>query len=128
MIRVVQQRDLFIMLMGVIRLVLQDMLLMLCGVQNADRLEDIYTESGVVMIKTIIFIILSLLLIVWILGMIWYRRPFKAMTWLYHDIFGWHKPNHQIWSNGFNNLSYCRFCDKYIMQDSHGNWFDPSDY
>ena len=80
------------------------------------------------MTKATIFIILSLLLIVWILGMVWHIRPFNAMTWLFHDIFGWHKPNHHIWSDGFNNLSYCRFCDKYIMQDSHGDWFDPSDY
>lgn len=80
------------------------------------------------MIKSIIFIILSLLLFVYMLGMIWSIRPFEAMTWLYHDIFGWHKPTKHIWSNGFSNISHCRFCGKRIMQDFEGNWFDPSKY
>lgn len=80
------------------------------------------------MIKSIVFIIHSLIMIVWALGMVWRIRPYNAMTWFFHDIFGWYKPNHQIWSNSLSNISHCRFCGKRIMQDSYGDWFDPSKY
>lgn len=41
-----------------------------------------------------VFSILGFLLgLLWILGFIWYVHPFKAMTWFYHGILEWHKPD-----------------------------------
>ena len=53
----------------------------------------------------------------------WCIRPFKALTWWYHDILGWHRPNGDCFFDGTNIYSHCRICGKEIMQDSQGNWF-----
>lgn len=37
-----------------------------------------------------IFIVILFLL--WFSCAIWCVRPYKAMTWFYHDILGWHEP------------------------------------
>ena len=63
-----------------------------------------------------------------ILGFIWYVHPFKVMTWFYHGILGWHKPDDgDEYYDGCSFHSRCRFCHKPIMQDSQGNWFTYMD-
>lgn len=71
----------------------------------------------------IAIIILSILGIELIAGIVWCIKPYKAMSWLYHDIMGWHKPNNKYYNDGCSNHSICRLCGKDIMQDSQGNWF-----
>lgn len=41
----------------------------------------------------VISILVFLLGLFVILGFIWYVHPFKAMTWFFHGILGWHKPD-----------------------------------
>ncbi len=46
------------------------------------------------------------------------------MMWLYHDIFGWHRPGDaDATFDGCSWCCTCRHCHKPIMQDSQGNWF-----
>lgn len=36
---------------------------------------------------------------------------------------GWHKPGKSITLRGVNFTGQCKYCHKYILQDSQGNWF-----
>ena len=40
-----------------------------------------------------------------------------------HNVLGWHAPNDTVTPVGINLVSYCRYCDRRILQDSQGNWF-----
>ena len=68
-----------------------------------------------------IFIVILFLL--WLSGTIWCVHPYKAMTWFYHDILGWHEPIEEKTFNRYSVCSRCKFCGKKIMMDSQGNWF-----
>lgn len=50
-------------------------------------------------------------------------HPFRGLVWFYHGIMGQHRPNKIGFYDGCSVHSYCRFCNKEIMQDSQGNWF-----
>nr|DAU60314.1 MAG TPA: 50S ribosomal subunit [Caudoviricetes sp.] len=63
------------------------------------------------------------LMLLWLSGVIWCVRPYKAMSWFYHDILGWHKTDSSRYYDGCSAHSHCRFCGKEIMQDGQGNWF-----
>lgn len=39
------------------------------------------------------------------------------------NVLGWHKPTYRV-VKGVNTHSYCRYCEKEIIQDSQGNWFE----
>lgn len=39
------------------------------------------------------------------------------------NILGWHKPSDCIDIHGANVTSKCKYCGKYIILDSQGNWF-----
>lgn len=67
--------------------------------------------------------IIGFLFLIWLAQLIWYIHPYKALTWLCHDIMGWHKPDHTRSFDGLSDHSHCIFCGKEIMQDSQGNWF-----
>ena len=41
-----------------------------------------------------------------------------------HNFLGWHEPNEMITQLGINRVSYCKFCDRRILQDSQGGWFE----
>lgn len=73
--------------------------------------------------ESIVFVIWAILTFLLIIGVIWFFHPFKAMTWFYHGLLGWHKPDGKMSFDGANICSRCRFCGKKIMQDSQGNWF-----
>lgn len=49
--------------------------------------------------------------------------PIRAFT---HNVLGWHKPNDHITLVGINMVSYCRFCNARILQDSQGGWFEAN--
>ena len=68
-----------------------------------------------------ILLIIGSLLVVMIS---WYVRPYKALTWLFHDFLRWHRPDDSYDFDGVNFISHCRICGKEIMQDSMGNWFE----
>lgn len=72
----------------------------------------------------IFLIVAGIYLVLFLIGIIWYIHPFKAMTWFYHDIMGWHKPDDSVGFDGASFTSRCRFCGKEILQDSQGNWFE----
>lgn len=81
--------------------------------------------TAVSIIITAVLIILWALLIarlIYILGLIWYKYPFKAMTWFYHGIIGWHKPTIDFHFDGKDFTSKCRFCGKDIMLSNKGIW------
>lgn len=74
---------------------------------------------------TIVLMVLWAFLIarlIYILGLIWYKYPFKAMTWFYHGIIGWHKPTKEFHYNGNFFVSRCRFCGKEITLSDKGAW------
>lgn len=48
---------------------------------------------------------------------------FGIGKWLLHDIMHWHLPDETNSFDGCSIHSYCKFCNKEIMQDSQGNWF-----
>lgn len=80
-----------------------------------------------IVIKSIISIAMvsatAILVLILISGLLWMVIPIKPLTRFYHDILGWHRPNGVYYDDGVNSHSYCKFCDKPIMQDSQGNWF-----
>jgi hypothetical protein len=49
--------------------------------------------------------------------------PIRRFT---HDVLGWHKPNEAMTLFGINLVSYCRYCDRRILQDSQGGWFEAT--
>lgn len=73
---------------------------------------------------TIMLVLSGISVIIYAIGLIWYAHPFKALTWFYHDIMGWHKPDTKIGYDGTSFTAKCRFCGKEILQDSQGNWFE----
>lgn len=41
-----------------------------------------------------------------------------------HDLLGWHIPDESTqWFDGCSRCAVCKYCGKYILQDSQGNWF-----
>ena len=52
-----------------------------------------------------------------------FYSKFGIGKWLLHDIMHWHLPDETSSFDGCSNHSYCKFCNKEIMQDSQGNWF-----
>lgn len=51
-----------------------------------------------------------------------YRKLFRHKFLC--GILGWHKPTKTISVRGINLESTCKYCGKFIMQDSQGNWFE----
>ena len=78
-----------------------------------------------IIIMTICYAILGVVGIPYILILIISPFYFKfgIGKWLLHDIMHWHLPNETSSFDGCSNHSYCKFCNKEIMQDSQGNWF-----
>ena len=78
------------------------------------------------MIETIITILIlimfSLFMIMWILAVAWWVKPFKVLTWFCHDFLGWHKPNGTYIYDGIVDRSNCKICGKEIFRSSQGNW------
>lgn len=79
------------------------------------------------MVNVIIFILLSVLFLIWLLGLAWIFTPFRPCKWFFHDILGWHEPDPR---KGIEMDPYCvnihgtcKYCGKHITQDSQGNWF-----
>ena len=78
-----------------------------------------------IIIMTICYAILGIVGIPYILILIISPFYFKfgIGKWLLHDIMHWHLPDETNSFDGCSNHSYCKFCNKEIMQDSQGNWF-----
>ena len=78
-----------------------------------------------IIIMTICYAILGVIGIPYILILIISPFYFKfgIGKWLLHDIMHWHLPDETSSFDGCSNHSYCKFCNKEIMQDSQGNWF-----
>lgn len=51
--------------------------------------------------------------------------PHKIRWILCHGL-GWHVPDDGIYGIGINNVSKCKHCGRYIIQDSQGGWFESS--
>lgn len=79
------------------------------------------------MINVIIFILLSVLVLIWLLGLIWIFTPFRPCKCFFHDILGWHEPDPrkgiEMDPYCINIHGTCKYCGKRITQDSQGNWF-----
>lgn len=71
----------------------------------------------------LIKILLGLLFLLWVMGVVWRIHPYRMMTWFFHGLLGWHKPDEQKSFDGCSTHSYCRFCGREIMEGSQGNWF-----
>ena len=71
-----------------------------------------YAILGVIGIPSILILIISP-----------FYFKFGIGKCLLHDIMHWHLPNETSSFDGCSNHSYCKFCNKEIMQDSQGNWF-----
>lgn len=78
-----------------------------------------------IIIMTICYAILGVVGIPYILILIISPFYFKfgIGKWLLHDIMHWHLPDETSSFDGCSDHSYCKFCNKEIMQDSQGNWF-----
>ena len=70
----------------------------------------------------ILVIILSVTLIALVVGRILYVG-FEIGKPFFHDVLKWHMPTYDRSFDGYSMHSYCKYCGKEIMQDSHGNWF-----
>jgi len=44
-----------------------------------------------------------------------------------HNVLGWHAPNGYITQLGISLVSYCKYCNLRILQDSHGGWFPSNE-
>lgn len=73
----------------------------------------------------IILLIFAIILALFLFGSFLYLT-IGWFKFLYHDLLGWHKPakNAGQSSDGWNVQSVCRYCNKKIMEDSQGNWFE----
>ncbi len=40
------------------------------------------------------------------------------------NMMGWHSPTQNIRRDGINYKSRCKHCNRKIMQDDQGNWFE----
>lgn len=68
-----------------------------------------------------------IILIIFLIAAVLYMRLDWFKT-LFHDGLKWHKPTIERTIKGLNVYSTCKHCNKPIVQDSQGNWYDPSDY
>lgn len=75
------------------------------------------------MLIKILLVFWGLYFLLWIMGVVWLIHPYRMMTWFFHDLLGWHKPNERESFDGCSVHSHCRFCGREIMEDSQGNWF-----
>lgn len=77
------------------------------------------------MFSNILMIFSSILCTFIICSIIYTYTGGRLFYQLYHDILGWHIPykddNH---FEGINICSQCKICNKEIMMDSQGNWFE----
>ena len=78
-----------------------------------------------IIIMTIYYAILGIVgipsILILIISPVYFK--FGIGKWLLHDIMHWHLPDETSSFDGCSNHSYCKFCNKEIMQDSQGNWF-----
>lgn len=73
----------------------------------------------------IIFLILIFMGISFITGSIFYQL-FGWFKFFYHNILHWHMPSKtaKYWIDGCSVHSFCKHCNKEIMEDGQGNWFE----
>lgn len=70
---------------------------------------------------TIVIIILLCLCLLYIPAFM-YKR-YGAFVWFFHDYLGWHQSEEsEEYFDGSEMHSRCKWCGKYITQDSQGNW------
>lgn len=46
------------------------------------------------------------------------------LAWLLCDILGWHRRPKYLWSDGCSLCGACPRCERFVLQDSQGNWFE----
>lgn len=73
---------------------------------------------------TIICIGLAIIIDIFLLSIIiWNKKQPTILKKVCHDILGLHVPNNVYYFDGISVHSYCKICNKEIIQDSQGNWF-----
>lgn len=77
------------------------------------------------MLDTILLVILGILSTLLVAGSIYLLTKGKLFRRIFHDLMGWHLPKEDEMAefDGSFSRTYCKFCDKRIIQDSQGNWF-----
>jgi len=76
------------------------------------------------MLIKILEIIGIIIAIIWVSGVIYLLSKGRVFKWFYHNILGWHLPNNKPQEfDGCSFHTHCKICNKEIMQDSQGNWF-----
>ena len=73
------------------------------------------------MIKILMLFIICLISVMLLLQLIYILTD--KPKFIFHDLFGQHRPDIKMEQHGINTCSKCRLCGKDIMQDSQGNWF-----
>ena len=68
-----------------------------------------------------VFVVVLVLLLIYIPPLLYFKKGiFKKF---FHDVLGWHEPYEAHSFDGYNYRTTCKYCGKYIQQDSQGNWF-----
>lgn len=73
------------------------------------------------MIKILMLSLICLISVMLLLQLIYILTDHPKF--IFHDLFGQHRPDNKREQRGINTCSKCRLCGKDIMQDSQGNWF-----
>ena len=77
------------------------------------------------MAKYIILSFISFLFLFYVPPIIYFATKGKFFRFFYHDVLKWHIPDDSQSFDGASFCSKCKLCDKEILQDSQGNWFEP---
>lgn len=76
------------------------------------------------MMVVALWILIIAFLIELISGFLYLTTKGRFFKKWFHDLMGWHLPKEDdVKTDGFIEVSHCKFCDKEIMHDSQGNWF-----
>ncbi len=71
----------------------------------------------------VLIVVASLIGLDCIFGLVYLGTGGAIGKWFYHNILGWHLPQHEESFDGCSWRSTCKFCGKEIEQDSQGNWY-----
>lgn len=63
-------------------------------------------------------------ILAFIFALLYAFTPCSIGKWLYHDIFGWHKPI----KDEEGPVHHCKFCGEEIDKDYQGLWYAKGEY
>lgn len=92
---------------------------------------DVFGAHATLVLIALVFIVL-IASVVWCCvqenkyGDVKFKDAPHKIRWILCHGLGWHVHDDEIYCIGINNVSKCKHCGRYIIQDSQGGWFESS--